>query len=379
MQKTLKFGPLYTRDSYGRIRKWYAILINHKIITFYGLIDGKLAKATREVKVGKNLGKSNETTQHEQAKAELKSEVQQKIKEGYRSLDQLGLDEEDHQKLDKLIPKNRLDANDRSKPMKAVDWVPGKFKYPAYLQRKLDGVRSKLKFDEHLQKWCILSKEGLFYAVDHILAEVEKAKLDKQIEYDGELYIHGVKVTSIGGAARNPKNPLNKDLEYHIYDVAEDNLNQHDRFRLLLGKDETRFIKFVDTFYIENEKETLEHVNRFIEEGYEGGILRNPNGLYGFGKRSSNLMKVKFSTDSEFKIVDIVPWDKKPHLSTFVLQNDLTNETFRSNPEGTESERAEYLTNKHKYIGKMATVKYYSRTETNLPFHSNVIAIRDYE
>jgi len=40
----------------------------------------------------------------------------------------------------------------------------------------------------------------------------------------------------------------------------------------------------------------------------------------------------------------------------------------------------EYLRNKDKYVGKLATVKYYERSGVDcVPFHANVITIRNYE
>ena len=57
----------------------------------------------------------------------------------------------------------------------------------------------------------------------------------------------------------------------------------------------------------------------------------------------------------------------------------MNNLSFEAVPKGDYEQRLEYIDNKHLYIGKKATIKFYERTINNLPFHGNVIGIRDYE
>ena len=55
----------------------------------------------------------------------------------------------------------------------------------------------------------------------------------------------------------------------------------------------------------------------------------------------------------------------------------INDEIFECNGTGTVEEKVKILENKP--ISKFATVKFYERTKNGIPFHANVIGIRDYE
>ena len=82
-----------------------------------------------------------------------------------------------------------------------------------------------------------------------------------------------------------------------------------------------------------------------------------------------------------FKCVDYKwsgsPDDKVGFSVVLVCQNDINDLTFESTVVGTTEERKQLIDNPP--IGKMVTIKFYERTKNGIPFHSNVIGIRDYE
>lgn len=84
---------------------------------------------------------------------------------------------------------------------------------------------------------------------------------------------------------------------------------------------------------------------------------------YAFGSRPMTIMKSKQFLDSEFEIVDVVPMDKEPECGMFVLRNDINDETFTCVSMASYTDKVYYLSDKNKYIGKMATVKFYERIE----------------
>lgn len=71
---------LYKKTSTGKIQQWTISVFENVIRTEYGQVGGKLQVATDEVEYGKNIGRSNETTPHEQAKTEAKSAWEKKLK-----------------------------------------------------------------------------------------------------------------------------------------------------------------------------------------------------------------------------------------------------------------------------------------------------------
>lgn len=412
-----KYNPpiLYGRNSEGKIVTWKIRVENTEhgviVITTHGLLNGKLVDNSRFVTSGKNIGRRNATTPFEQAIAESNSQWEHKLKEGYRSLDQLQI--EAYSSISELtillndnLPKFKSDKNDNLKPMKCQKWEPNKMLYPCLGQPKINGVRCVVRVEEvdnkigglfsNKTKQIVLrSKEGLRYEVTHL-----EAKFTPYINeiathpIDGELYIYNEAVTSIGGAARNKNNPLHIKLGFVAFDISVPEVIQEDRLTILnklladvktlSGENHNTNtidgnITKVITHMVYSNEECIALTNSWIENKFEGGVFRDRNATYKFGSRPKTISKLKNHIDSEFIIVDIIPRDREPNLPTFVLENDLTHDTFESNPIGEEALQEEYLINKHKYIGKLATVRYRERTDNGLPFHTNVIGDRDYE
>ena len=112
---------------------------------------------------------------------------------------------------------------------------------------------------------------------------------------------------------------------------------------------------------------------QYIEEGYEGQILRVLDGEYE-NKRSKNLLKHKTFFDAEFKILGVE--QGKGKLTGKVGR--LIFDGFNSAVNG-DHEYLEKLYQSNELVGKMATVKYFELTPEGVPRFPKVIAIRDFE
>lgn len=385
---------LYSRDSKGKILEWNISVVDigtlAKVIVLYGEKDGKLAKKSYPVYEGKNFGKSNVTTYLEQAISEAKSKVNKKIKEGYREIEFSTIEE-----LEKQLPMTRLDADNMQKPMLAQKFEIGKCSYPMYGQPKYNGVRAELGirivhdglFGEK-EVVYLKSREGNEYPVpSHI--EKEYLHLAKQglycIEYplDGEIYCHGMKLQDVVSAIKKPNEDTRK-LYFMAYDIKSHDIQSKRLFKLhdiekCLTSDA---IRISDVATINNDNDANAYADHCIEEGYEGAILRTPNAMYQFGKRTKHLLKIKRHKDQEFLLIDIIEsgndlYNGQP-IGMFICKNDVNNLTFKVTPEATKKERYDYLTYKNRYVGRMITVRFRERTKDNIPFHANGI-IRDYE
>ena len=44
--------------------------------------------------------------------------------------------------------------------------------------------------------------------------------------------------------------------------------------------------------------------NKYVEEGWEGVVIRNPDKVYGFGKRTNDMIKIKKYKDDCFLVID---------------------------------------------------------------------------
>ena len=233
------------------------------------------------------------------------------------------------------------------------------------------------------------SKKGLDYILPHIripesvfrkVAEVLEMSIN-DVLLDGELYIPGYKLQDITSAVRVHQlaTPL---VEFHLFDLAVPKMEQRDRTALL--KDVTsnaqmERVVVVKTYKVLNHSQAVTLFKQFIAEGYEGLITRAMDGVYAFGHRVPYMTKLKQKESTEFRIIDIVDTDKNPGVAIFVCRNDVNDETFKVNPQGTLSQKMYWFDNKHLIIGKYATVEFYERTEDDIPLHATMVAIRDYE
>lgn len=313
------------------------------------------------------------------------------------------------------LPIFRTDNNGISKPMKAMPYyktktVDGKLvktneprmTFPVYAQPKLNGFRVMARWEEiTTDKGTLLeattegvvfrSKEGLRYDIlEHIEAEFTKEMFSitdqdaniTQLVFDGEMYIHGEILSEISSAVRK-RNPKTILLQFHIFDLAVEKLTQKARLDTLSLVNEIYFIGktsivHVNHIRIESNERAQIFTDTCIKQGYEGAIFRDMKATYQFGKRPSTMTKLKRSEDKEFRIVDVVGGENTPDLAVFVCVQEEGLQ-FDCTPEGSVEVKREYLANKHKYIGKMLTIRFFERTKDNKPFHATGVAIRDYE
>ena len=72
------------------------------------------------------------------------------------------------------------------------------------------------------------SEEHELFSVPHIKADLEKAGL-KNIELDGELYIHGMDFNDIHSIVSRTTNlhPAHHTMEYHVFDIIDENTDDN--------------------------------------------------------------------------------------------------------------------------------------------------------
>ncbi|MBD5584371.1 MAG: hypothetical protein HDQ88_04765 [Clostridia bacterium] len=425
---------MYKRDALGHIVYW--------AICSDGLYD----KVTHGVLGSKT---EPEATLRLHTKTSYSSEVKRKRDRGYKFAKDYGIDDTQYESVNQLydlldtkIPKYLTDANNVDKPMKCQKFRRGVFDYSngALADPKINGVRCTIRLDEvdnglfgKTHEVVIRSKEGLRYNVKHIEETFAKYVYSyheyKDIVFDGELYIYGQKNTSIGGAARNPLNPLHKYLQFVNFDLSIPDMSNRDRFHLrreilklaainagTIGFEETEeFSKPIHVQYnpaehylarkgiivslcstnIRNDDDVEAYRDVCIDQGYEGCVVRSKVAEYQFGSRPLTMMKAKKCEEAEFLCIDIKidSITKEVNGKTitneyakFVCRNDLNDEIFEVKPtsvyNGIKDETMEspyILSHKSEFIGKMLAVKFYERTDKKIPFNANAFGVRDYE
>lgn len=419
---------LYSRDSKGNIIEWEIMIFDNEeeaiITTLSGRFKSELTPHCRTIREGKNIGKSNQTTPFQQAIKEAKSSWNNKKKEGYKSLSDIEvrikgeniyykgvvINDDFENILDMALPVTKTDANDVTKPMKCQPYRRGKMSYPCIGQPKINGnrcvsrympVKDRDLFNISDKSVFFTSKGGEDYPFAHLKSEMEKLHIKyPDFVFDGEAYKQKTPVTSISGACRNPLNPLHKELMFWIFDLSIANMTQEARsieVEKLIGaealpyayvlKDGTHNhydlsvttspIVILSHVMLYSDNEAEDYRNKCIAAGYEGCVIRELDALYKFGSRPMNMMKLKEYIDAEFRIVAIIPQPKVPDLPLFILQNDITDDTFDSTMTGSHDLQRQILVNYKDYIGQLVTVRYRERTKEGKPFHYNIIKIGD--
>ena len=385
---------LFARDIKGNIKEWNIAL---------------LTDTTASIRTGRVNSNLIETIiEHPHINKEIASRIAKKRKEGYVSLKDTGhsgIIDQTYNLTDWLnanLPQFNSDANNNLKPMKCQKFQEGKVKYPVLAQPKLNGLRAVIRwevweegdglFKTKIEGAKIRTKEGNEYVMPHITSTLTKDlfyRNEVELVYDGELYKHGMPLNEIKascpmtnhlGTISRSKNDPSK-IEFHSFDLAIPDMLQNNRLITLENSNisDELTIKKVPYLWLASDKAVLEYRDVCINYGYEGCVIRDPNEEYAFGFRPSFIRKVKTHIDSEFLIVAIISKPSDPTLPLFILKNDINEETFECNPTGKWEYQREILENSNDYIGKWATVRYRERTGTDkkLPFHANVIDIRD--
>lgn len=383
------FPILFGESSHGK-RKMWSIHVEERastgvIVTEHGYEDGKQVVSERVVYVGKNLGKRNETTPVQQAASEAKSVWNKKCDAGYAPEGAIVAASDDASSVTSVeapvvstaVPLPML-AQDYNKRGKSIQ-------FPCLVQRKLDGVR------------CVASSKGLFSRngkvfphLQHIKAEVRKVAdiaENGAILLDGELYSDSLTFQEIVGLVKKEKlKPADevklKQIHLCIYDVIDTSVDNEARNAMLsklFATNKFQNLRQLGSELCESREKVSEFHARYVAEGYEGLMLRNREGKYRVGVRSTDLQKYKEFDDAEYKVTGYKEGDGLEKGCVIWICKTAKNQEFAVRPRGTREARAELLKEADSYIGKKLTVRYQELTTDGLPRFPVGISFRDYE
>lgn len=367
---------LYKEARTGKLHSWQIYTQGSEMIEEYGTVDGAKTE-NRRTCVGKNIGKSNETTPEEQAIFEAKAKWTKKQDKGYST--------------SKKGAKETVFL-----PMLAHDYTKTHIKrnksleYPVDVQPKLNGVRCIGYWkDGEVQ---LMSRGGKPFNVQHIKEAVAKT-LPKDLIFDGELYVHGLSLQQINRLWKkhrevgDPKCPGGSiQLEYVVFDCFK--INETDcpwkkRKKILdkvfKGKTPVPHIRSLDWQEIDSEKELFDYLETFESQGFEGIIIRLLEGKYNLGHRSSDLLKLKNFMDEEFLIVGHEEAKGNDRGTVIWVCKTEAGDTFNVRPTGTREDRAAFLSVAERHYGRLLTVKFQEYSDDLIPVFPVGIALREPE
>ena len=398
--KNGKFPSLYSLNKNGRVHVWniyvkamnkvkdydknlFVSPTNNTVAVFWtedGLEEGKVTKrAPTYVTSGKNIGKKNETTPYTQALSQAKSKWMTK----YRTSTPI---------REKLFKKDDIvTARNRVQPMKMFKFDEvkdrfhsskhAKFSYPVYISPKLDG-ENRMAFTgneegtEEEQKVQWYTRQNVDDVVQTcIMNELEQ--LPKNFYLNVEVYKHGESRQKIVSLASQE----DSDLKAYVFDMFQDpNTPYEERRKLIekyIPKDKFKCLIPVESELVYTEKDIENMHNKYVEEGYEGAVIRLPKGIYQGGKRSMEVLKYVTFHSKEFLIVgyeDGVGSDKGVLKLCLETEDGIKfkTATFKGY---TKDDLKEMYLKGDSYVGQYATVYYACTTELGLPTPATVVAI----
>ena len=376
---------LYGLEKNGKTKSWTARIYCDGNKAWaeieYGQLDGKKQTITREYLEGKNIGKKNETTPLQQCLQETKKKWQDK-KEKDNYTPQLTIDDDtpDEPASTKYSPMLAHKYEPHTQRKKKQD-----IEFPCYVQPKLDGLRCIVYLLDN--QIVFQSRTGTYFdTMVHLKPQLEPLfNKYPSLVLDGELYTTSFPFEELAGLIKKKKISQQdadklRHINYNIYDVINDK-TYVERYafiyrtipKLLNAPNiipvKTELCPDLDTF--------KEQFAKYIDEGYEGIMLRNVHGLYRTNYRSQDLQKYKEFQEDEYIIVGFKEADGRDKGTVIWVCQTKEGREFNVRPRGSMELRRNWFTNGHKYIGKKLTVIFQELSEMNVPRFPVGKAIRE--
>ncbi len=379
------YAPLYKINTNNKLYEWTIEIVKvaqgYQIVTKNGERNGKKVEHTTLIE----KGKANRSVL-DQAILEANSKYKnKKEKELYGTDDKVLINEIENVKVSggkktvstKMVRPMLAQEFEFSKYEKSGSSRSFKIQFPAFIQKKYDGIRCLVYMRNG--KVILESRTGeAFEKFDVLRAQIEKlfSKMSdekrEKFYFDGELYTNDIPFNEISGLVRmtvKHAKPADIDksnkIHYYIYDCIDlDNLEMtcKERYDFLdnyfkqFKKNELTMIHRVETEIAESTQDVKNKHDAYVGDGYEGIMIRDMSGVYEVDKRSKYLQKYKEFNEAEFKIIGfheenggLVIWD-------VILPN---GKTCACAPNASDAQRKEMFKNGQSYIGKMLTVYYF--------------------
>lgn len=363
-----EYPTLYKLASTKKVYQWSIELVESSngkkvsIITKNGYVDGKMNTNTKVI----SKGKAGRTV------------LEQAVLEANRKFK----DKTDKQCYVDSIKKAKKQKIVRPMLAQPLDIDKNRISFPAFVQEKFDGLRAianktKIEFRsgkkpshlDHIRK-----------ALSDLYSSPRNGFPGKGVYLDGELYSNSLPFDEINGITRKEtlsdgnreKIKFIQLFVFDFFDLDRPELTTKERFEILdetFGKnpDPNSTIYWVGYDEVNSKKEIRDKFKEYIEDGYEGLMLRTVDGPYELDKRSKHLKKYKEFMDDEFEIVGFHEGEGNDKGTVVWELKTKNGKVFSARPKGTRAKRREMFQNGDKYIGKMMTVIFQEYTKEGVP------------
>lgn len=396
---------LISKDAKGKIR---ISVVNYELInpkdpqTRYFIIhrtSGQLGgKRTAQPDKIVERGKATRNL-WEQVMLEAKHLVKEKLDKGYKELEK-DPDEYEVSELERILGSVITSQDGVPKPMlaKQADKVtnPKLFDKVWLASRKIDGLRALIYMGKdgklHTASRGAMNYDAAMYQIlNHkVLRELIG---DTGLILDGECYKHGWSLQRLNSIARTQKTAVDYDvLQFYWYDIVDPTSTFDERWSFMQDirddlkltfdpykefKDEDLRIQFVPQVEVSGWDNMLKLHNDYVEEGWEGLVIRDPDKVYRPNGRTNDMVKIKVYKDDMFKIVDYETGLRGIEDMVFIMELP-DGRTFKAKPLGDREQKQEYAYNFDRmYKGHMGECKFFYYSDDGIPLQPAMKAIRD--
>ena len=370
-------------QSTGKMQVWCCEVEGEEgdqVTVYYGEEGGKIQHSTYTAET-KNVGRSNETTAHEQAVIERDAlYVAQQDNKHYC----YGRGEAKRLASVCKIPRKVHNFKDHSSKM--PQWC--------YSSIKKNGSRACVINGELFSK--IGKREEV--KVKHIREAIER--LGEYASFDAEVYSHGLSLQRIRAAwtkpVRTPKEiekvlkktnlvyDTNEDalgLQLHVFDIPKEGVPFNQRIELMRELEVTvnklgleRTIKFIYPEWIGCGSERLDYRNCAVSAGYEGLVHYTIDDMYEFGKRSYTCQKDKPRYSSEAYVVGCLKDKSSQGVLQLVTNEEMGSIPFKGKMKGGAESRS--FEAQSGFIGSWVTYEYEELSDRGVPTKPTVCETR---
>lgn len=386
----IRKDTLICRDSKCKIRRvdllveWNEQFQMYIIHRSSGLIDGKqISHPNIEIKKGKV-----KRTITEQMNLEYNSLLKEYKDKGYKSISDLGYNNLSEFDPETVLPKEKRDQNNAIKPMlaKLIQSVPKSTLNSVtnwYISRKIDGTRSLLYINDGKINFSSRGGGDYNYPTSHIRNHpklIEYFKSHPDIIMDGEIFVFGKSLQALNSCVRLEDGKIPFKVQYYVYDIVDVNKTFEERYKIIqsikdelqLGfdpnkefKDDELMIQILPQEKIPNDDKIMWSLhNKYVSEGWEGAVLRNPNKKYNPGAR--DMIKLKSRLDSEFKTIGYELGMRGVEDLVFKMETS-DGKIFKAKPVGSREIKQDMFNHINDIIGQMATCTYFYLSDTGVP------------
>lgn len=398
---------LISKDSKGKFR--YSI-ISYKLIDPDGDRYFLIERYSGQYK-GKRTQQPNKTVERgkasrnlwQQVDLEAKHLVKEKLDKGYRELTK-DPDLYTESELNEILGDYSTNQDGLFKPMlaKSETQITNRkiFEKKWYASRKINGVRTLVYYkDGEVHTVSRGGATNYDFVLGHIINHPKLKVYFKEhpdLILDSEVFKFGWTLNKISGVCRTQKTAYDGDpLELYVYDIVDVNKTFGERLNIINKFSEDLNLLFEperswneDDLKIQIVPHELifgwEYIkklhDKYVSEGWEGLVLRDPNAKYKPGARGQQMVKVKEYKDSEYKIVGLSEGLREEDMCFVMITEG--GQKFNCKPIGDKEQKQWYRKHIDELIGKMATVKYFEmsgKEGSQIPQQPVLIAIRDYE